>query len=253
MSKRAEGDVVLVVGGTGGLGREICVRLAPDWRNLAVSYYSNADGAKELTAALSGTTAAWSVRLDVTDPASIREVLDSFGAARPLGCVVFASGADIMQPLLSRITHAEWARSIETELLGFANLMTELIPIFRRQGGGKVIALTSFANTRYAIGDALSAVPKAGIEQFVRALAAEQGRFGIRANCVAPGLIEAGLGKKFKNGYWSEEIWNEIVGKIPLGRAGEGIDIAEAVAFLASERASYITGQTLVVDGGLHL
>lgn len=253
MRQRQDNDLVLVIGGTGGLGRDICIRLAETWGHLALTYRSNQNAAGTLAAHLEDRARIQTHQLDVTDPTSIRAVLDGLGSDVTLRCVVFASGVDIMQPLMSRISHDQWTHSVETELLGFIRVVTEIIPRFRALGGGEVIALSSFATIRYAVGDALSAVPKAGIEQVMRALASEQGRFGMRVNCVLPGVIDAGLGRKFKDGYWSDETWTSLVDKIPLGAAGTGRDIANAVAFLASDEARYITGQSLVVDGGLHL
>jgi len=96
-------------------------------------------------------------------------------------------------------------------------------------------------------------VPKAGIEALSRAIAKEEGRFGIRANAVAPGIIDAGLGADFLQSLYTPEIWESQRKRIALRRFGHGKDIANAVAFLASGQAEYITGQTLIVDGGFSL
>src|SRR3546814_2837696 len=102
-------------------------------------------------------------------------------------------------------------------------------------------------------GDALSSVPKAGIESLGRAIAKEEGRFGIRANMVAPGIIDAGLGAAFLKDLYNPDIWETQRQRTALRRFGTGEEIAEAVRFLACERARYITGQTLIVDGGFSL
>jgi 2-hydroxycyclohexanecarboxyl-CoA dehydrogenase len=125
--------------------------------------------------------------------------------------------------------------------------------VFRRQQHGNFVAVVSFATYSFPPGDALSAVPKAGIEMLCRAVAREEGRYGIRANAVAPGIINAGLGAQFQESLFTPKVWEEQRRRVPLKRFGEGEDIASAVAFLSSEESSYITGQTLIVDGGLGL
>jgi 2-hydroxycyclohexanecarboxyl-CoA dehydrogenase len=125
--------------------------------------------------------------------------------------------------------------------------------VFRAQGGGNFVIVVSVANYCYPPGDALSSVPKAAMEALGRAIAKEEGRFGIRANMVAPGIIDAGLGTAFMGSLYTPEIWDGQRKKIALQSFGEGRDIGEAIAFLASDRARYITGQTLIVDGGFSL
>jgi NAD(P)-dependent dehydrogenase (short-subunit alcohol dehydrogenase family) len=115
------------------------------------------------------------------------------------------------------------------------------------------LSVVSVATRAYPPGDALSAVPKAGIEMLGRAIAKEEGRYGIRANMVAPGIIDAGLGAAFLKNLYSPEIWETQRKRVALQRFGAAEEVAEAVAFLASDASRYITGQTLIVDGGFSL
>ena len=131
--------------------------------------------------------------------------------------------------------------------------MAEVLPFFRAQGGGNFVILVSVANYTFPPGDALSSVPKAGMEALGRAIAKEEGKFGIRANMVAPGIIDAGLGAHFLKTLYTPDIWENQKKAIALRRFGIGDEVAEAVRFLASDRASYITGQTIIVDGGFSL
>jgi NAD(P)-dependent dehydrogenase (short-subunit alcohol dehydrogenase family) len=167
--------------------------------------------------------------------------------------MVFASGVAIGQPYVSKIDEAQWREVLETELIGLTRIVAATLPIFRAQGGGNFVILVTVANYAYPPGDALSSVPKAAMEALGRAVAKEEGRFGIRANMVAPGIIDSGLGAAFLQDMHTPQIWETQRKRIALQRFGQGAEIAEAVAFLASERASYITGQTLIVDGGFSL
>jgi NAD(P)-dependent dehydrogenase (short-subunit alcohol dehydrogenase family) len=244
----------VVIGGTGGLGSAICRRLAAEWDGLFFSYRSRRAAARRLQQELSQHCTAACASIDLRDPRSISAglevALERFGS---LGTVVFACGANIRQPYVADITSREWRTVIETELLGFTNLVSAVIPVLRRQGGGTLVAITSFATYSFPPGDALSAVPKAGMEMLCRAIAREEGRHAIRANAVAPGIINAGLGEVFQRKLFSPQVWRGQRKRVPLKRFGEAAEVAEAVAFLASGRSSYITGQTIIVDGGLRL
>lgn len=252
MSGGAGPGAAFVVGATGGLGGAICRRLASDWRGVALGYRSSLDKALALGADIGGD--ALPVHCDLGDAASITGAIDQaaahFGA---IGAMIFAGGVEIGQPFVSRIEEAQWREVIETELIGFIRVVAATLPHFRAQGFGNFVSVVSVANYVYPPGDALSSVPKAGIESLGRAIAKEEGRHNIRANMVAPGIIDSGLGAAFLKDLYTPEIWETQRRRIALQRFGDGEDIAEAVAFLASDRAKYITGQTIIVDGGFSL
>lgn len=251
--RRIDG-VALVIGGSGALGSEICRRLALDYESIFFTFRSNVKSAETLMAELKGTVRARCKALDVRDRAAVQTVLGEVAAGYgALETVIFASGVGIEQPFVSEITAEQWREVIESELLGFTNVVAAALPVFRGQKRGSFVNIGTFATHRYPPGDALSAVPKAGTEVLCRAIAREEGRYGIRANVVAPGIIEAGIGAKLMEGTFSPEIWEQQRKRVPLRQFGRPADIAEAVAFLASERARYITGVTLIVDGGMHL
>ena len=207
-----------------------------------------------MTAELAAPCEGLPVECDLGSAASIEAsfaaAIERFGR---VGTVVFASGVAIEQPYVSAVREAQWREVIETELIGLTRVVGAALPRFRAQGGGNFVILVSVANSRFPPGDALSSVPKAAMESLGRAIAKEEGRFGIRANMVAPGIIDAGLGSHFLETLYSPEVWEGQKKGIALRRFGTGEDIGEAVAFLASERARYITGQTLTVDGGFSL
>jgi len=249
-----EQGAALVIGGSGALGRAICQRLAREFESVFFSYRTNANSANELTTELRKAVRAGCASLDVRDRTAVENITRLVAADYgPLKSVVFATGVNIEQPFVAEISPDQWREVIESELLGFTNVVAATLPIFRGQKGGAFVNIGTFATRWYPPGDALSAVPKAGTEVLCRAVAREEGRHGIRANVVAPGIIEAGIGAKLMKEAFSPEIWEQQRKRIPLREFGQASDIAEAVAFLASRRARYITGVTLIVDGGMHL
>lgn len=246
------GSTAFVVGGSGGLGGAICRSLAGTWEHVVVGYNRSPEKA-EAVAEMIGAKASIAC-CDLRDAerltASIRDADDRLGG---IGTMIFAGGVAIAQPYVSQVDEADWRDVIETELIGFTRVVSATLPLFRLHGGGNFVSVVSVANYCFPPGDALSSVPKAGIEALGRAIAKEEGRFGIRANMVAPGIIDAGLGAEFQHSLYTPEIWDEQRRRIAMRRFGADTDIAEAVAFLASEKAGYITGQTLIVDGGFSL
>ncbi|RYM11982.1 SDR family NAD(P)-dependent oxidoreductase [Sphingobium cupriresistens] len=248
-------SAALIVGGTGGLGSAICRCLASDWDGLAIGYRSSADKAQVVIDTLEeGAKRAIAVHCDLAEMASIQNAVAQtkarFGA---IGTVIFASGVDIAQPFVSQIGESQWRQVIEVELIGFTRVVAAALPHFRAQRFGNFVSVVSVANYCFPPGDALSSVPKAGIEALGRAIAKEEGRYGIRANMVAPGIIDAGLGADFLTSLYTPDIWEAQRKRIALRHFGAGDDVAQAVAFLASQKARYITGQTLIVDGGFSL
>lgn len=247
-------DVAIVFGGTGGLGAGCVTALAREWKTVAIVYHASRDKAEALADGLPTGCRGYPIQCDVRSDASIEAAVARVIAdCGPIGAAVFASGVSIDQPYLSRIDQGQWREVLETEVLGFSRVVNALLPGFRERKGGSFVAVTSMANTRYIVGDALSAVPKAAIETYSRGIAKEEGRFGIRSNTVAPGAMNAGLGEQYIAEKFTPEFWEGFRKSIPLREFGDASDIGEAAAFFASPRAKYLTGQTLIVDGGYTL
>ncbi len=244
----------LIVGATGGLGQAAAMALAEDFNGLALTYRSSRAKVEKLCASLPASCKGWPVSCDLADPASVKSAIaDASAKLGSIEALVFASGVAIEQPFVSQIEESQWREVIETELIGLTRVVAEILPVFRAQKHGNLVIVVSVANYTSPPGDALSSVPKAGMEALGRAIAKEEGKFGIRANMVAPGIIDAGLGTHFLQTLYSPEVWEQQKKAIALRRFGTGQEVAEAVRFLASERSAYITGQTVIVDGGFSL
>ncbi|GAA0949002.1 hypothetical protein GCM10009558_064820 [Virgisporangium aurantiacum] len=151
---------------------------------------------------------------------------------------------------LSRVTPEQFRDQLTADAVGFFTLVSAVLPALR-ESRGSLVAVTTAATRRYPVRDGLSAGPKGAIEALVRGIAAEEGRFGVRANCVGPGMTTDGMAVRLiANGDLDDAALDAARNNIPLGRFGTADDVAAAVTFLASEQARYITGQKLDVDGG---
>jgi 3-oxoacyl-[acyl-carrier protein] reductase len=134
--------------------------------------------------------------------------------------------------------------------VAFFNLIHHALPHLRASGGS-VVAVTTAATRRFPVRDGLSAGPKGAVEALVRGIAVEEGRYGIRANCVGPGMLTDGMAERLMaSGDLDDAALEAARRNIPLRRFGDAVDIAEAVCFLASDRADFVSGQMLDIDGG---
>ena len=243
----------IVIGGSGGLGRATVRRLARDWAHLDLTVRKNACAAADLTKELSDQSSVVSHQLDIGDENRLAEVLRvAHSRSGALRAIVFSSGMHIPQVYVSKLLAEQWREAVQTELMGFIALVRYALPILR-ETGGCIVNVGSVAPHWFVIGDALSSVPKAGAEALCRAVAKEEGRYGVRVNTVAPGIMRVGIGGQLMETIYSSEIWENSRRSTPLQRFGDGEDIAGAVAFLCSSEAEFITGQTLIADGGLSL
>jgi NAD(P)-dependent dehydrogenase (short-subunit alcohol dehydrogenase family) len=239
--------VALVVGASGGLGAEIARLLAARGSRVALTYRTTPTD--DLAAELGGDARAW--RLDLTDAAACARVVDEVTTAYTgLHTLCYAAGPHVPLVHLSTVSPAQFAEQVTQDAIGFFNLLSPALPHLRT-ARGSLVAVTTSATDRYPVRDGLSAGPKAAVETLVRGIAAEEGRFGVRANLVGPGMLIDGMAVRLMaSGDLSEAALAAANGNIPLRRFGRATDVAEAVCFLASDAAGYITGQKLNVDGG---
>lgn len=244
----------IVFGGSGGIGSRISVALARLGGHVVVTCHSNTKAAEAVADEIIANGGSASVAAtDITQADAVAALCQDVAEARgAVDRVVYASGPSFEMNFISRIDPEEWSRVFDQDVKGCFNIVSAALPHLR-QSGGNLTAVITCALDRVPVADILSAAPKAAIEMLIKGVAKEEGRYGVRANCVGPGWINAGLGARAVETKLSERDVARILKSIPLGGMGSGEDIAEAVAFLASDKARYITGQTLSVDGGLTL
>lgn len=254
MTDRAFPDgAAMVMGGTGGLGAAAARALARDGSDIALCYRSKRDAAEAIAAELRALGRAVSIHaVDATDPASIDAARDAAAEAHGrVHSLVWAAGPLVDQLHLSETPLEKWKRAIDVEVHGFFAATQSLIPHFRAQGGGSFVHLGSAGDLAWPARDGLSVAPKAANESLVRGIAREEGAYGIRANSVLVGVIDAGMFHELlAQGQFDDKWVAEVQAQLPLKRWGRAEEIGHAVSFLASSRAGYTTGQQLAVAGG---
>jgi len=243
-----EQKVALVTGASRGIGRAIASRLSQDGY-VVVGTATSDGGAEAISAYLSelGNTGC-GMRLDVSDAESVSEVMkaitERFGA--PL---VLVNNAGITRDnILMRMKEDEWNAVIDTNLGALYRVSKPCLRGMTKARWGRIVNITSVVGSMGNMGQSNYAATKAGAEGFARALARELGSRSVTVNCVAPGFIDTDMTREL-----SDDQRDLMLSQIPLGRLGATEEIADVVAFLCSNSAAYITGETIHVNGGMYM
>jgi 3-oxoacyl-[acyl-carrier protein] reductase len=244
---RFEGKTALVTGASRGIGRAIALRLAAEGANIVLNYRVNADAASTVAEEVRGSGAAVEVvQADVGVPADVERLVKT-ALDRFKRIDVLVNNAGITRDtLIMRMSEADWDSVMGTNLKSAFLVTKAAMRPMLRQHAGRIVNITSISGVMGNAGQANYSASKAGLIGFTRATAREVASRNITCNAVAAGVIDTEI--------WAgvpEDMIATMLERIPLARKGTPEDVAEAVAFLASDAAAYITGQVLNVDGGL--
>lgn len=237
---------VLITGSSRGIGRAAAVTFAKNGYNVAVNYNKSSEAAERLCSELEQLgVKSIAFQADVSDKSAVNEMVKQIEADLGQITVLVNNAGIAEQALFSDITEEMWDRMFDVNVKGAYNCTQAVLPHMIHNKYGRIVNVSSMWGISGASCEVHYSASKAALIGFTKALAKEVGLSGITVNCVAPGVIATEM-----NGHLSEDIIEELKNETPLNRIGTPEDVAEAIFFFASDKASFITGQILSVDGG---
>jgi 3-oxoacyl-[acyl-carrier protein] reductase len=244
-----QGKVAIVTGGSMGIGHAIALDLAAHGADVAINYRKHADEANAVVAGIEKMgRRGLAVQSDVASFADAQRMVDTvrekFGR---LDILVNNAGVN-RDGVVWKMTESQWDEVLDTNLKGYFNYIRAAAPVFKEQGSGKIVNITSINGLRGKFGQSNYSAAKAGIVGLTKAVARELGKFSVNVNAVAPGLIETDMMKEAP-----QDVKDKALAEIVLGRLGAPEEVAHVVAFLCSEYARHITGEVIKVDGGQYI
>ncbi len=239
--------VVLVTGGSRGIGFEITKTLLKEGANVVICGRKQ-DGLDKATEALEGSDKLMAIQCHAAKEAEVDSMMgDIVETLGRLDILINNVGMNLMTGFTAETELSLWNKIIDSNLNATFLCSQKAAALMKQQEGGKIVSITSTAGRRAAPGMGIYGIAKSGIEMMTKVLASELATSNIQVNAVAPGMVRTDFSKPF----WSnEQFYSQIVQSIPMGRIAEPIDVVHPVLFLSSSASDFITGQTLVVDGG---
>jgi Dehydrogenases with different specificities (related to short-chain alcohol dehydrogenases) len=250
--KGLKGKVVVVTGGGGGIGSATCLRFAEDGAKVVVADINQAAAEAVAGRIRAEGGEAMAIAFDLTDLAACQAAVERVEVELgPVEILVNNAGWDLFVPFL-KSTPDFWSKIIDINLRAVLNITHPVLAKMVERRSGRVVSIASDAGRGGSSGESVYAACKAGVIAFSKTLAREHSRHGITFNCVCPGVTETGMLENFMDSAGNKEKLREAFTRaVPLGRLGKPEDLPGAIAFLASDEASFITGQVISVSGGL--
>ncbi|WP_419662095.1 BzdZ: predicted dehydrogenase [Desulfosarcina variabilis str. Montpellier] len=246
-----EGKNAIVTGGSQGIGTAASLMLAEEGANVCLTYRSHKEEAEEIAKQIEGMgRKALAVKCDIASfkeaEATVKAALEAFGR---IDILVNNAGMN-WDGVCWKMTEEQWDRVLEVNLKGYFNFTRHVAPLFKDQKYGRIINVTSINGMRGKFGQTNYSASKAGIIGYTKAVAKELGGFGVTVNAVAPGLIETAM---LKQNEARDKIIDMAMAEIVLKRVGQPEDLANVIAFFASDKAKHVTGECVKVDGGQYI
>ncbi len=239
---------VLITGSSRGIGHETAKRFAQNGYNVAINYNNSKESAKKLCDEINASGGRAEIfEADISNVSQTEKMIDSvFAKFGGIDVLVNNAGIALGQGLFTDFKDVDAKLVFDTNVFGMMNCSRSVIPYMVRRKSGKIINVSSIWGICGGSCEVIYSSAKAAVIGFTKALAKELAPSGINVNCVAPGMIDTDM-----NSHLSKEDMDAFCEEVPLGRIGLPADVAESILFLASDGADYITGQTIVVDGGI--